>query len=251
MAKLRMQKIEMIALLEDSQKIVERLQRRGVMELIRSDDEDIVSLNTNSSVAQFERNILTANSALEYLQKYCGTKGSLFDSLNGRKALTTDKFAENKQYTERTLSVCHSVLDCVKKIGESENNILKYQTQIDILRPWKSLDLPQNYKGTKYTSTFIGTLPDMVDEVFVSNEILKCDEKAYVETEVVSSSKEQTCVAVTCHKTVADSVLSALREMGFVQISQGGKQTPSDEIDSLEKKILQSQNSIEELKKKI
>ena len=63
MAKLRMQKIEMIALLEDSQKIVERLQRRGVMELIRSDDEDIVSLNTNSSVAQFERNILTANSA--------------------------------------------------------------------------------------------------------------------------------------------------------------------------------------------
>ena len=74
MAKLRMQKIEMIALLEDSQKIVERLQRRGVMELIRSDDEDIVSLNTNSSVAQFERNILTANSALEYLQKYCGTK---------------------------------------------------------------------------------------------------------------------------------------------------------------------------------
>lgn len=251
MAKLRMQKIEMIALLEDSQKIVERLQRRGVMELIRSDDEDIVSLNTNSSVAQFERNILTANSALEYLQKYCGTKGSLFDSLNGRKALTTDKFAENKQYTEGTLSVCYSVLDCVKKIGESENNILKYQTQIDILRPWKSLDLPQNYKGTKYTSTFIGTLPDMVDEVFVSNEILKYDEKAYVETEVVSSSKEQTCIAVTCHKTVADSVLSALREMGFVQLSQGGKQTPSDEIDSLEKKILQSQNSIEELKKKI
>ena len=251
MAKLRMQKIEMVALLEDSQKIIERLQRRGVMELIRSDDEDVVSLNTNSSVAQFERNILTANSALEYLQKYCGTKGSLFDSLNGRKTLTTDKFAENKQYTEKTLSVCYSVLDCVKKIGESENNILKYQTQIDILRPWKSLDLPQNYKGTKCTSTFIGTLPDMVDDVFVSNEILKYDEKAYVEAEVVSSSKEQTCVAVTCHKSVADSVLSALREMGFVQLSQGGKQTPSEEIDSLEKKILQSQSSIEELKNKI
>ncbi len=37
--KLQMQKIEIIALYKDSQNVIERLQRRGVVELINIEDE--------------------------------------------------------------------------------------------------------------------------------------------------------------------------------------------------------------------
>ena len=70
MSKLQMQKIEIIALYKDSQNVVERLQRRGVVELINIEDERLVKINTNASIAAFERNISTANAALEWLDKY-------------------------------------------------------------------------------------------------------------------------------------------------------------------------------------
>ena len=103
MAKLQMQKIEMIALYKDSQNIIERLQRRGVLELLNEEDENLIKLNTNASVAQFERHINTAVSALEHLEHYCGTKASIFDSLNGRKAMSTSQFAEQKEETDKNL----------------------------------------------------------------------------------------------------------------------------------------------------
>ena len=42
MAKLKMKKIEMIALLTDSKKIIELLQRRGVVELCENPDEELM-----------------------------------------------------------------------------------------------------------------------------------------------------------------------------------------------------------------
>ena len=83
MAKLQMQKIERAALLKDSQNIIERLQRRGVVELVNIEDDRLVKMNTNSMTAQFDRSLNTANTALEYLKPYSEKKGSLFDSLNG------------------------------------------------------------------------------------------------------------------------------------------------------------------------
>ena len=79
MAKLTMQKIEIVALLTDSKKIVERLQRRGVLELTRFDDEQTVRLNTAAQVQLLEKNLQTAERALEQLNLYApentGLKG--------------------------------------------------------------------------------------------------------------------------------------------------------------------------------
>ena len=251
MAKLQMQKIEMIALYKDSQNIIERLQRRGVLELLNEEDENLINLNTNASVAQFERHINTAVSALEHLEHYCGTKSSIFDSLNGRKAMSTSQFAEQKEETDKSLLVCYSILECVRKINELENDISKSQTQIDILRPWEGMELPQNFKGTKTTSTFIGTLPGIFDADLISSEILSRSDDAYVETEIISSCKEQTCVTVTCHKSVAQTVLSSLKDMGFVQLSAGSKLTPREEIASLESRISSGRSKITQYEEKI
>ena len=131
MAKVKMQKIEMIALLKDSKSIMERLQRRGVVEIYKTEDSDFLSLNTNSIIAQFERNMLSAQNALEILNRYSKKKDSLLQSLNGRRAVSTDKFGENKELADKTFNMCCSILDCSKKISDSNNEVAKLQTQKD------------------------------------------------------------------------------------------------------------------------
>ena len=81
MAKLQMQKIEIIALLKDSKNVIERLQRRKAVELINIDDDKLIKMNTSSEMAQFERSLATANSALEILDKSIGYKPSLLEAL--------------------------------------------------------------------------------------------------------------------------------------------------------------------------
>lgn len=96
MAKLQMQKIEIIALLKDSKNVIERLQRRKAVELINIDDDKLIKMNTSSEMAQFERSLATANSALEILDKSIGYKPPLLEALNGRHAMSTASFAEQK-----------------------------------------------------------------------------------------------------------------------------------------------------------
>ncbi len=245
MAKVKMQKIEMIALLKDSKSIVERLQRRGVMEIHKTEDSQLLSLNTNGIIAQFERNMLSAQNALEILNRYSNKKESLLQSLNGRRAVSTDKFGENKEFANKTFNICCSILDCSKKIADCNNEIARLKTQKDTILPWVNLDIPQNFKGTKTTSCYIGTLPDM----HTADDIEEKIEGA--EVEVISSQKEQTCVVVTCHKSFAEDVFSVLREMGFVQMTSISRLTPAEEVKILEGKIKDCTKQIADCERKI
>ncbi len=245
MAKVKMQKIEMIALLKDSKSIVERLQRRGVMEIHRSEDSELLNLNTSSIITQFERNMLTAQNALETLNKYSKKKQSLLQSLNGRRLVSTDKFGDSKLFADKTFNMCCTILDCSKKITDCNSEITRLKTLKDTISPWVNLDIPQNFRGTRTTSCYIGTLPDM----HTADDISERLETA--EVEVVSSQKEQTCVVVTCHRSDSESVFSSLREMGFVQITGVSKNTPAEEIKILEDKLKDNYRRIADYERKI
>lgn len=243
-----MQKIEIAALLKDSQNIVERLQRRGAVELINIEDERMVKMNTNSFVSQFERNLNTAAAALEAIKPYSEKKASLFDSLNGRKAISTKKFAEKKEITDRTLNLCSSVLSCTKKISELSANITKLQTQIDMLKPWEQMNLPIGFKGTKKTKTFIGTFPGNTDSEYLSETLSPISP---VSIDIISASKAQTYAVITCGKDSEKDIFNALRDIGFIQSSGSDKLTPKEEMQKLSSQILESRNAIADTENKL
>lgn len=246
MAKLQMQKIEIVALLEDSQNLIERLQRRGVVELYDDDDEGSVKLNTNAITAQFDRSIGTASAALELVRKYSNEKPSMFDALNGRKAISTDNFAENKKRTDKTLSSCRTIVDYDKKIKELQNAVVKAQTRIDMLIPWQNMPLAQNFTGTKATSVFIGTVPGIVDKTAIEDEL-----ESLADVEIISARKEQSCIVVTCCKSDTETVLERLRDLGFARLTNMSKKTPLEEISDLKSEINENQKRISEYECKI
>ena len=55
MSKLRMKKIELIAMLTDSKKIIELLQRRGVVEICSNTDDELMDTNVTAAVGVFEK----------------------------------------------------------------------------------------------------------------------------------------------------------------------------------------------------
>ena len=85
MSKLRMKKIELIAMLTDSKKIIELLQRRGVVEICSNNDEELMDTNVTAVIGEFEKFRSTAVQALDILETYAPEKASLADMLEGRK----------------------------------------------------------------------------------------------------------------------------------------------------------------------
>lgn len=250
MSKLQMQKIEIIALYKDSQNVIERLQRRGVVELINIEDERLVKINTNASIAAFERNISTANAALECLDKYTEYRKSPLAALNGRQAISTKKFAECKENTDKTLSVCNRILDAAKKINELNSAAQKAQMRIDTVRPWENLDLPTDFNGTKSTSVFIGAFQGEITKESIEEQI-NAEENRGVSAEIISSGKAQTCAVIICHREYAKETLAALRNIGFVQLTQVSKKTPKEEIQDLNAQIAENAQKADEYAKKI
>lgn len=268
MSKVEMRKIEIVALNRDRKKIIERLQRRNAVEISQIDDERLSKIKTDTNIAAFERNISTAVSALECLNRYTGFKPPLLSELNGRKAVSTKEFAENAARANEYLSVCHSILDFSKSVDEARTAIEKLEVREDMLRPWEMLSIPIASPGTRTSKIFIGTLSGQHSADELEGEISlrmdaekngtdKTDERIDVKCEypftvdVVSSRKEQTCIEITAHKSIADSVNSAIRDMGFSVVSGSDKITPKEEIREIENEILEKTKLISEYSDKI
>lgn len=100
MSKVEMRKIEIVALNRDRKKIIERLQRRKAVEISQIDDERLLKIKTDTNIAAFERNISTAVSALECLNRYTDYKPSILSELNGRKAVLTKDFCKKRRKCE-------------------------------------------------------------------------------------------------------------------------------------------------------
>ena len=72
-----------------------------------------------------------------------------------------------------------------------------------------------------------------------------------VHVEIVSSSQDQTCVFVLCHKDGAGQVEEALRGIGFARPSNPTKLAPTQRKQELDEKIAQAQKEIEQAEQKM
>ena len=232
MAKLRMKKIELIALLTDSKKIIELLQRRGVVEICKSSDEELESTNVTAVTGEFEKFRSSAAQALEILERYAPEKPGLTEMFGGRTEVETDAFGRNAMKLEKIMAVANDIIRSNKVITDAQNDSAQTRVRYDTLIPWKKLDVPLNFRGTASTGAFIGTVPFMASAEEV--EALLPEGCA---AEVIYSSKEQTALFVICVKENVQEAESALRQNSFVPFSETDNCTPAELMKRCEEKI--------------
>lgn len=246
MAKLKMKKIELIALLTDSKKIIELLQRKGIVEICSNTDDELFKTNVTSVVSSFEKFKVTAIQALEILDRYAPEKKALADMLNGRTEVDKHDFGKGAMELETIMNSAREIVRCNRSIIDFENTISQLDVKCDTLREWTNLDVPLNFKGTASTSAFIGSVPFMIS----ANEI-EAKFPSGCSAEVISSSKEQTNIFLILSKNSEEEATEALRAMSFIPISIKENMIPKELLRSHNMEKEKLKKSIEQLKKKI
>lgn len=246
MAKLKMKKIELIALLTDSKKIIELLQRKGIVEICSNTDDELFKTNVTSVVSSFEKFKVTAIQALEILDRYAPEKKALADMLNGRTEVDKHDFGKGAMELETIMNSAREIVRCNRSIIDFENTISQLDVKCDTLREWTNLDVPLNFKGTASTSAFIGSVPFMIS----ANEI-EAKFPSGCSTEVISASKEQTNIFVMLSKDSEEESSEVLRSMSFIPISIKENMIPKELLRSYNMEKEKLEKSIEQLKKKI
>lgn len=254
MAVLSMQKINICALKKDRKKILETLQRIGTVEVsdITREKEELEKIDTFNMRSIFDKNRTIAQNALDILEKYEPEEKEFLSNICGQNEISTDNYYTFVNESEEIMRVAYEIVNLSKSINDEKAEIIRIKAQIKSLSVWRNLDIPIEFKGTRKTKAFVGTLPQGVTELKAKEmlaEMLK-DEDRYV-LEVIDVSPEQTCIFVLCHIDAKDCVQSALREKGFAWPAFSTDEIPSKKIEELSKKISKIESTIKEQEKEI
>ncbi|MBE5996272.1 MAG: V-type ATP synthase subunit I [Lachnospiraceae bacterium] len=245
MAILQMRQIDICALKSDRKKIMEKLQSMGVVEVApMKAEEGLERMDTQTARQQFDRTVQQLEQALGVLDEYAPQKQSLLASFAGKEVIERQDLMVTIHKRDKTVDKAGSIVKKAKSIAENKAQIQKLENQIEFLRPWQSLGIPMNYKGTEKTAVFIGTMPAGTEMEAVYKLIAeKCEGDVPCDVNIIGGDQDGVNLAVMCLKENEKEVEDALRSGGFARPSQPTHRVPSDKIDRLGKQI-------EELKEK-
>ena len=132
MAVLKMCKINICAMRKNRKKILEYLQRKGCLEIQVTDNKDSVfeKVNTATQISIFERNIATAENALEILNTYCPEEKSMFSGLEGKKQVSQKEIDEVIINREQILKTVKNILQAGKEIEEKQADSIRFGEEI-------------------------------------------------------------------------------------------------------------------------
>ena len=260
MAVLPMAKINVYGLKRSRKKILEALQLLGVIEVrdFTAETEDFEKSDTSAAQSRFNKARADAQRALGVLEEYSPEKKSVFSSLEGKTELSGKKYDELVGKRDEILASAANVLRLEKSISDLRAEIVRMQTAIETLSPWRGLGVPMNFRGTEKTAAFIGTFPDAhTEEELLSELAAVCGERGIdglsdsVHIEVISQTDMQTCVFVLCGKEEAVRCEEVLRYMGFAAPASVGGEIPHERIGELERGIEGARAKIKENEEEI
>ncbi len=254
MAVLPMARVSIYGLKRDRKKILEAVQKLGVVDVRDFESENLEVEKIDTSVTQAKFNKVRADivAALELLNKYCPEKKPMLGFLNGLEEMPDDEWNELIDKKESILKTVERILSLDKRNSDLQGEIIKNKNNIAALMPWLKLNIPFKFKGTKKTTAFLGSFPqgDNVEEI-VSEFNRLCDERKFdtlkdkIYVEIISTGDTQTNVVVICNKDLAPKTEDVLRQMGFAAAVAVCDGIPKDKIGEFEDAILQAEKEIE------
>lgn len=242
-----MQRIELVALLQDSKKIVDFLQQKGLVEVSRHElPEGMYIFDTSYNITQFEKYSQTASQAKEILSRYAPKKNSIIESFSPPREISLSQFLDMADDTDITMQKCFDIIEASRNIQQAKNDIIRLETVNSSLSIWEKLDIPLKSAPTKYTQMLIGTFPELQTEESINERVAALvPEIDAFEVEIVYSSDMQTCAAILCMQRDAETLTDALRSFGFVKPNELPDRPVSEVIGENKQKIAALDEEIE------
>ena len=136
MAIMQMQRIQICALKKDRKRILELLQRRGIVEIDERIEPDALFTRTDTSqtMAVFAKNAASAAEALRVLQEYAPEKKSMLSSLEGKTVESVATYNAFYEVSHAVTDVALRIVQLQRVIAEKQGEIVKLRGQIQDLK---------------------------------------------------------------------------------------------------------------------
>ncbi len=259
MALQKMQRINIYALLKYCKDILETLQRRSVIQIENVNIEDSVFFkeDTGSLQSSYRRSADIAKKASDIINEYVKSKKSLFSTFKGRKSITTDEYNELVESSSEILKIAYDIINFKNNINQNETEIVKYEAQLEAIKPWLNLDIPMTFTKTATTRAFIGVFEGERSEGDLLKALAEvCPDVDGIDIEIISSNENQTCVFILCKLSDEQTVYDSLRQIGFSLPQYQSKVIPKQRekeiikhINNRKGRILENTNNIIEASK--
>ena len=215
MAILEMRRISVFGLHSDRKAILETLHKREIVEVREPDAADVDFRDTANSIAQFEKYMQSAESALAVLDEYAPEKTGFFA---GRRVLPMHQYHMAPADSDAALRSVYHILGLSGKIREHTESVRRIAAKQTALEPWLALDIPMNTRGTAYTAMKTGTLEGAWTAERLQKE-LEGNELHTVHFEILRMSREHTYAWFSFLKIQAQAVEAFLQKIGFSEPS--------------------------------
>ena len=254
MAMLKMQRVTVYSLMKYCNDILEALQRRGVVQIENVDIQDEVFFKEDTTAirAQYSGSAKIARDAAQILAGFVPQKKSLLSAFEGRRQISPSEYDALADETQDILKVAYDIINYQKTIDSNEAEKVKYQAQLDAIRPWLGLDVPMTFSGTSTTRAFIGKFPELKTSGDITKALAELiPDVEGIDVEVIYSDENQTCVFVLASKHDADAVQDALRRIGFEYPSYRSQVIPKQREREINKHLSNRDGRIQEAQQNI
>lgn len=252
MAVEKIDRITICALTKYRKKLLETIQRQELIEVQFSKCEDLKHLDTFKSRNIFEKHVNSSLHALDILKSYIENFSEHPSSFTGKKIISSKEYYTKVKNTDKTLRDITDIIVLDKNIIDAKNNIAKLELQLDMLKPWEGLDVSMRLTKTKRTVIFTGSLPYEINESNLLKKFIeKNPELDNIYVEIISSSKEMTCVFLVCEQVYSQKVNDILRGIGFTPPPLKSKENPKERKKMLQKRIKDLKSQISTFTEKL
>ena len=242
MSIVQMKKLRLIALANERDKLLARLQHAGCLQVSEadarlSDGEWSALLSRDSGDSpRYKARLAQVRAALEALEKYAGLKSGLFIK---RALVNEEAFFDSKQ-TEAALAVVDAINEDLRSISQLQSQENRLQAQKASLVPWASLDLPLDAERIAGGAVRLlhAVAPLATDIEAMSRDLLVSEYAA--EQYLISSDTEQHYLLLLAHEDSVEGLQQVLRHNGLTaQRFKGLTGTAAENIAELEARLEQ------------
>lgn len=238
MSIINMQRVAVIGLDTEKEKLMNQLMDYGAVELTDQSgklSEEIWAGSTSidedrEKAAAIEGKLNRAEQALEVIEKYGDIKHPLFKTRRSVKKSQMGRILEEEKTNEKNVDYLLEMNERIHSLNEKLNKLNQDKAS---LNPWVNYDPPLEITGTDTTVIFTGVLPAGTDTEKLGALLEK--EIETVLFKVVGSDKDMFYTAVLTPEERQDDVLALLKQFGFSQVAfKGMTGTVSENLKRIE-----------------
>jgi V/A-type H+-transporting ATPase subunit I len=229
-----MKRLELVGLNSERKRLIEYLQKCGVVDISDSRYELLKSRETAGTVSQLESNMAGTKSAIDMLPK---DSGGLFSK---RSELSAEQYRLEAGETARMLDVVQDILQIKKSVEKNNDELSALEIEENAISNFISLDVSAGMKHTRRTEVKTGIAEGEWTEEKIWQELNEFGLQA-VYFEILKATKQQTVLWVMYLQEDEAKIAKFFADISFSVPKNLPKNEPAkriEEIESRKKEIL-------------